>query len=224
MSLKALAAAASVAVLAYPTTSMAAPPAPPVDPWAGLYVGLGGNVGEAFGGNKLSFTDLSTAHDLSFAFTNEDKQLVGGIQLGQLWRLGGGAYFGIEGDADFGAKDVKYLTTVRGQLGVSAGPFLVYGTGGLAEAITQEDFTVSSPNETDGFSGTERKYGWVAGGGVQALLTPHLSFGVEGLYYGLGSNTSRLNTALVPEAFDFTINRNMTVVRARLDYRFTSIF
>lgn len=223
MSLKLFAAAASLTIVALAAQPVAAAQPAPADPWAGLYVGIGGHVGEAFGGNKLSFVDQSTAHDLSFAFTNEDKQLVGGVQLGQLWRFGG-IYVGLEGDASFGAKDVKYLTTVRGQLAVPAGPFLIYGTGGLAESITQESFTVSSPNETDGFAGTEQKYGWVAGAGVQALLTPHLSFGVEGLYYGFARDTSRLNTALVPEPFDFTVDRNMTVVRVRLDYRFTSIF
>jgi len=223
MRLKALAVTAPLVVLALAVATTAVAQPTPVDPWAGLYVGIGGHVGEAFGGNKLSFVDQSTAHDLSFAFTNQDKQLVGGVQLGQLWRFGG-VYIGLEGDASFGAKDIKYITTVRGQLAVPAGPFLIYGTGGLAESITQEDFTVSSPNETVGFAGNEQKHGWVAGAGVQALLTPHLSFGVEGLYYGFASDTSRLNTALVPEAFDLTIDRNMTVVRVRLDYRFTSIF
>lgn len=145
------------------------------------------------------------------------------MQLGQLWRLGG-VYVGLEGDADFGAKDVRYFTTVRGQLGVPAGPFLLYGTGGLAETITSEQFSVASPNETDSFSATERQYGWTAGAGVQALLTRHMSFGVEALYYGFSRDTSRLSTVLTPEPFDFTIDRNMTVVRARLDYRFTSFF
>src|SRR2546423_7040096 len=121
MSLKALAAMASLTVLTIAVTPAWAAPATPVGPWVGLYVGIGGHVGEAFGGNKLSFEDLSTAQDLSFAFTNADKQLIGGVQLGQLWRVGG-IYIGLEGDASFGAKDVKYLTTVRGQLGVAAGP------------------------------------------------------------------------------------------------------
>jgi len=223
MRLKAFAVTGSLAFLVLAAATNAEAAQTPVDPWAGLYVGIGGHLGEAFGGNKLSFVDQSTAHDLSFAFTNQDKQLVGGVQLGQLWRFGG-VYIGLEGDASFGAQDIKYLTTVRGQLAVPAGPFLIYGTGGLAETITNEQFTVTSPNETDGFAGNEQKYGWVAGAGVQALLTPHLSFGVEGLYYGFRSDTSRLNTALVPEPFDLTIDRNMTVLRARLDYRFTSIF
>ena len=202
---------------------MLAAPAAPADPWVGLYVGIGGHVGEAFGGNKLSFQDLSTAQDLSFAFTNENSQLIGGAQLGQLWRVGG-IYVGLEGDASFGAKDVKYLTTVRLQLGATAGPFLLYGTGGLAEAITQESFTVTTPAETDTFSGNEQKYGWVAGGGIQALVAPHLSLGVEALYYGLGTETRQFQTALTPEPFNMIVDRNATVVRARLDYRFTSIF
>src|SRR6478735_5666033 len=114
MTLKALAAAASLLVLAATTpasAAAAAPPAPPADPWTYLYVGIGGHIGEAFGGNKLSFVDLSTAHDLSFDFVNQDKQLIGGVELGQLWPVGG-IYIGLEGDASFGAQDIKYLTTV----------------------------------------------------------------------------------------------------------------
>src|SRR6476660_448310 len=132
MNVKTLAVAASAAMLACAATPSFAQP--PVDPWAGLYIGIGGHIGEAFGGNKLSFVDLSTAHDLSFDFVNQDKQLIGGVGLGQLWPVGG-IYIGLEGDASFGAQDIKYLTTVRGQLAVPAGPFLIYGTGGLAEAI-----------------------------------------------------------------------------------------
>jgi opacity protein-like surface antigen len=181
-------------------------------------------VGEAFGGAKLSFQDLSTAKDLSFGFTNKNSQLLGGVQLEQLWRLGG-TYVGLESDADFGSStSLKYATTLRGVLGVPAGPFMVYGTGGVAMTVTHQEFTVTSAAETDGFLGDTRKYGWVAGGGVQVLLSHHLSLGVEGLYYGMGSETTAMTTVLAPEPFSSTIDRNFALVRARLDYRFTSIF
>src|SRR5256885_11111792 len=114
MSLKSFAAASSVAIVALAAPPVAAAQPTPVDPWAGLYVGIGGHVGEAFGGNKLSFVDLSTTHDLSFDFVNQDKPLVGGGGLGQLWPLGG-IYVRLEGDASFRAQDIKSFTTVRAQ-------------------------------------------------------------------------------------------------------------
>jgi opacity protein-like surface antigen len=92
-------------------------------------------------------------------------------------------------------------------------------------SVTHEEFTVNSANgETDNFQGDMRKYGWAAGGGIQALVAPHLSIGVEGLYYGLGHETDALATALGGEPFNVIADRNFTVVRARVDYRFTSIF
>jgi opacity protein-like surface antigen len=216
-------AAASAALLAFATTPSFAQPGP-TDPWAGLYIGIGGNVGEAFGGNKLSFEDLSTAKDLSFVSVNNDNnQLVGGVQLGQLWNVGG-VYLGLESDVSF-AKNIKYLSSFRGVLGAPAGPFLFYGTGGLGMSVTHEEFTVNSTTgESDNFQGDMRKYGWVAGAGIQAMVVPHLSVGVEALYYGLGHDTSPLATALGGEPFNVIADRNFTVVRARIDYRFTSIF
>jgi outer membrane immunogenic protein len=222
MRLKISAAALSVACLALVATPSLAQPGSP--DWAGLYIGIGGHAGEAFGGNKLSFEDLSAAQDLSFLSGESDNgQFLGGLQLGQLWNVGG-AYLGLESDVSF-AKDIKYLSSFRAVLGAPAGPFLFYATGGMGMSVTHEEFTVNSANgETDNFQGDMRKYGWAAGGGIQALVAPHLSIGVEGLYYGLGHETDALATALGGEPFNVIADRNFTVVRARVDYRFTSIF
>ena len=216
-------AAASAAIFALVTTPLAAQPES-VDPWAGLYVGIGGNAGEIFGGNKLSFQDLSADKDLSFLSTNtSNSEFVGGVQISQLWNIGG-PYLGIVSDVSF-AKDFKYLSSFRAVLGAPAGPFLFYGTGGIGMSVTHEQFTVNSATgETDNFQGDDRRYGWAAGAGIQALVTPHLSLGVEGIYYGLGHETTPLATALGGEPFNLIADRNLTLVRARLDYRFTSIF
>jgi outer membrane immunogenic protein len=216
--------AASAAFLSLLATPSFAQPTATVDPWAGLYVGIGGNVGEIFGGNKLSFQDLSAAKDLSFvSVSNSNSQFAGGGQLSQLWNVGG-AYLGIESDISF-AKNFKYISSFRGVVGAPVGPFLLYGTGGVGMSVTHEQFTVNSATgETDNFQGDDRRYGWAAGAGIQTLITPHLSIGVEGIYYGLGHETTSLTTALEDEPFNLIADRNFTIVRARLDYRFTSIF
>ena len=193
-------------------------------PWRGLYLNLGGHVGEMFGGNKLSFEDLSSGHDLSFTTDNPGSSTVlGGAELGQWWPMGG-AVIGLESDVSF-AKNIKYLSSLRGQIGVPAGSFLFYGSGGLGIEIADETFSVSSASgEVDQFTGEQKKYGWVAGGGVQVLLTPRLSLGVEGLYYGLGHDSSSLQTVMGAEPFNVVADRNFAVVRARIDFHFTNFW
>jgi hypothetical protein len=56
------------------------------------------------------------------------------------------------------------------------------------------------------------------------MVAPHLSVGVEGLYYGLGHETNVLSTGLGGEPFTVNVDRNLSMVRARINYRFTSLF
>ena len=194
------------------------------DPWYGLYIGIGGNVGEAFGGNKFDFQDQSAGQTLSFQAANTDNSmLLGGIQIGQLWYVGGTA-LGIEDDVSFG-KNINYLQSLRAVLGVPTGNFLIYGTGGVGFENANEEFAINSTSgEVDTFKGSFGRYGWVAGAGIEAMVAPHLSIGVEGLYYGLGHETNSLSTALGGEPFTVNVDRNFSVVRARINYRFTNLF
>src|SRR5256885_13121099 len=135
MSLKSFAGAASLAVLALAASPVAAQPFI-TDPWSGLYVG--GHLGAAFDPNKLSFQDQSTAHDLGFSAPDENSRFIGGVQAGYLWQPGG-IVFGVEGDSSW-AKNIDYLASARGIVGVPAGPFLIYGTGGAAVGGAPEGF------------------------------------------------------------------------------------
>src|SRR5947207_5633127 len=75
---KTFAAALSAAVVALAVTPLAAQPSP-VDPWSGLYIGIGGNAGGVIGGEKLVFQDLSATQDLSFGTNMDDTRLIGGV-------------------------------------------------------------------------------------------------------------------------------------------------
>ena len=221
MDLKISAAAACLATAVLATPSVAQPMND--GPWRGLYIGIGGNAGEAFGGNKLSFQDLSAAQDLTFQTSNPSNMFVGGLQLGQLWPMGG-VVVGLESDVTFG-KDIDYLSSARGIVGVPAGSFLIYGTGGVGLEIASENFTVTSANgEEDGFAGKQKFWGWAAGGGVQALVAPRLTLGVEAIHYDFGSDTTPLSTVLGGEPFNMIQQREFTVVRARLDFHFTNFW
>ena len=218
MSLKSFAVAASVSVLAFAATPLAAQPILG-GPWSGLYVG--GHLGGAFDANKLSFQDQSANQDLSFQPNNDGTKVLGGAQVGYLWQPSN-IVFGVEGDTSW-AKNINYLSSARGVLGVGAGPFMVYGTGGAAFEGTHERFAVDSASGGGSlFTRNADKSGWVGGAGVRTFVAPGVSVGVEGLYYGLGRDTANLATpaATGGEAFAVKDDRNFAVVRARLDYHF----
>jgi outer membrane immunogenic protein len=202
----------------------AAPPvvAQPIlgGPWSGLY--LGGHFGGAFSPNNLNFADLSGNQDLGFQSHNHGDSFLGGVHGGYDWQTGN-LLVGLEGDVSF-AKDINYLSSVRGRLGIPAGPFLVYGTAGAAFEGAHENFRVFQPDYPGifDFKRNINKTGWTAGGGVETFVLPAVSVGVEGLYYGLGRDTNVLNTDAggASEPFAVRDDRNFAVVRARLTYHF----
>lgn len=188
-------------------------------PWSGLYVG--GNVGNAFSPNKLSFSDSSTAQDLGFRAQDNGDRLLGGVHLGYNFQPGG-VLFGVEGDTDW-AKNVDYLSSIRGRVGVPVGPALIYGTAGAAFEGSHERFSVNST--AGGISTFDRnlhKTGWTAGGGVETFVMPAVSVGAEALYYDLGGDTANLVTPVAAggETFAVKDDRKFAVVRARLTYHF----
>jgi len=89
------------------------------------------------------------------------------------------------------------LATLRGRLGFTSGPFLLYGTGGVAwvdysaKAVSpagQDDPTkpgIQNPSGT--FRWGDNRIGWVAGGGVEYLISSNFSVRAEILHYDFGS-------------------------------------
>jgi outer membrane immunogenic protein len=192
------------------------PPAPVGTTWSGIYIG--GNLGAAFDPNNVSIKDLSEEQDLSLKFSN-DTELIGGAQVGYNWQIGSWVV-GIEGDFDF-AENINYLASARGRLGWALGDWLFYGTGGVAFIDTDNDFVVvSADNGPISFTNGESDTGFVVGGGIDYKVAPHLSLGLEGLYYDFGSDTTRLSAGNEP--FVLEEDQDFAVVRARLNYHFNS--
>jgi outer membrane immunogenic protein len=139
---------------------------------------------------------------------NASSWLAGG-QLGYNWQRNS-VVFGIEADlsgmnlkseqsgalsgpatAALSAKSDWY-GTVRGRLGWAAGPWLFYGTGGLAygNVDLSSQFNVTFPAAVPGSLNSQTsplRTGWVAGGGIEYLLRPDVivSFGYQ--YVDLGT-------------------------------------
>jgi outer membrane immunogenic protein len=213
----------SIAVPANATDLLRGSPAPVVEPlpaapvgatWSGFYIG--GNLGAAFDPNELSIKDLSKDDDLTLRFSN-DTELIGGVHAGYNLQMGTWVA-GLEGDVDF-ADNINYLASVRGRLGLALGSFLLYGTGGVAFIETENDFAVVSADDgLFNFSNGKTDTGYVAGGGLEYKLAPQLSLGVEGLYYGFGSEST--NLAAGGEPFVLKEEEDFAVVRGRLNYHF----
>jgi hypothetical protein len=72
---------------------------------------------------------------------------------------------------------VDWYGTLRGQLGVASGPWLIYGTAGLAYGHA----SLSTLYRTAGFSLTAQisdvRTGWTAGAGFKYMMLPNLSVG-----------------------------------------------
>ena len=192
------------------------PPAPVGTTWSGFYIG--GNLGAAFNPDDLSIKDISEEQDLSLRSSN-DTELIGGVHGGYNWQTGAWV-LGVEGDVNF-ADHINYLASARGRLGWALGDWLFYGTGGVAFIDTDNSFVVVSADDGPfGFSGGNNDTGFVVGGGIDYKVAPHLSLGVEGLFYDFGSDDTHLVAG--DEPFVLKDDEQFAVVRARLNYHFNS--
>ena len=84
----------------------------------------------------------------------------------------------------------NWLASLRGRAGVAVNDnrTLLYATGGVAWAdVDYAARSVTGPLGT-GFSNTHT--GWVAGAGIEHMLTPNLTARIEYLYYGFDSATA----------------------------------
>jgi high affinity Mn2+ porin len=182
----------------------AAPPAPPPSAaTAALDWGdfsLGAEVGDAVA--QAGSTVLSPSPSRS---TDEAGTLLGGVRIGYGHRIGSHAFLGVEGDivvpyftSDGAvlsrpvpqgtvAQKIDFLSTIRGRAGYAHGPWLFYGTGGLAwaQARFDESFAAS------GASSTQLRWpvGWTAGAGAELTIARRWSVSAEYRFARLGSAT-----------------------------------
>jgi outer membrane immunogenic protein len=85
------------------------------------------------------------------------------------------------------AAGVSWFGTVRGRIGWSQGPFLVYGTGGLAYGGLQIDSGMSGNGVTFQSQTSPVRAGWVAGAGLDYMVHPNLILDFGYRYVDLGS-------------------------------------
>jgi outer membrane immunogenic protein len=127
----------------------------------------------------------------------------------------------------------SWLFTARPRLGIASGPFMVYGTGGVAVTNFDysEDFIDTFANAHESASVSSNLTGWTGGGGVEFKIGGggHWSVKAEYLFadFGTGVKTTSTNlTAFTPPiAFPtnvFTHQADLTahLFRSGLNFRF----
>jgi outer membrane immunogenic protein len=191
--------------------------------WSGFYVGL--NAGYDRSRSDWTYTNNlnTTGHVMNGG--------VAGVHAG-FQRQMGRVVVGIEGDVDAAMLDgksscpnsaytcstqVSGLESLRGRLGFASGRWLAYGTGGVAfEQIKHHaaDPTVPINNVT---ANGKSLHGWVAGAGLEVMLAPNASLGLEYLHYDFSKqNLDLINdqTGVADGNVDFAAQAS-NVVRLR---------
>lgn len=167
--------------------------------WMGLYIGANGgySMGRTWTKEQSALPFDSVALE---RFRDKSSGFTGGFQLGYNYQIGH-VVAGLE--ADFNYRDWSstltspsgavtattsgsFLGTVRPRLGIAAGPFLLYGTAGLAYGSPSTTITGNTGN-TLSASNTDVRYGWVAGAGIEYRLDRNWSIKAEYLHTDLGS-------------------------------------
>jgi outer membrane immunogenic protein len=225
-----LATAGSVAsVAAAAGTAQAAPPPPAPMMWSGFYIG--GNLGVAW--QKMSSPWDATTEGKGATQTSGNS-FIGGGQIGFNWQSGNAVY-GVEGDfqgltgtaSNFSTNKgnsgistkMNWLSTLRGRLGLAVDNSLFYVTGGVAWASINNTLNAGCPSCVPGIKSFSNVHtGWVVGAGVEQMIAPHWTVGLEGLWVNFGT-TSSFTT--FPQGQKGSTFQNQVVIgRVKLNYKF----
>jgi outer membrane immunogenic protein len=220
--------------------------------WTGFYVGgnIGYSIGHDRAGQTLTTTGTVAAPFIDSAVA--PRGAVGGVQLGYNWQGGRNWLVGFEADfqaanqidkacgaqgcSQSGGNEttisvehkVEYFGTVRARLGAVVDNVLFYATGGAAygRVLETAGVTINAPplagvsvaNVT-----AENRFGWAAGGGIEAALWGNWTAKAEYLYLNLGDiKPNNVAFTLGPTPFILTTTGMVRdhIVRAGVNYRF----
>jgi outer membrane immunogenic protein len=228
-SLPAVAATAAAADLrAAPPYRAAVPAESPTYSWTGLYAGF--NLGYGRVETNGGFRDGAAAS------ASRSGGVIGGGQFGYNWQTGY-ALLGLEADLQASGQrvqttfatpglvirekdEIPWFGTVRGRLGITpTDGLLLYASGGLAYGRAKASGTVTVPaSGAAGFEASEVKFGWTAGGGIEAAVLGHWTMKLEYLHIDLGDLA--LNTTVRGAPLISNAHIKDDIVRVGLNYRF----
>jgi outer membrane immunogenic protein len=181
--------------------------------WTGFY--LGGNAGYGWANGGL-------------------RGVLGGGQLGYNWQTGN-FVLGIETDfqtsgqrasnsvttlgATFAETDkVTWFGTTRARAGFAQGPWLFYGTGGIAYGQVKIDGTATG-TVVGPYSASGTKTGWTVGAGIENAIDKNWSWKLEYLYVSVPGFTNTYTTLTPNVAISYgAVHDN--IVRVGFNYSF----
>ena len=253
VALTALAAAGSAGAADLPPAVYKGPVVAPVPvySWTGCYIG--GNAGGVWANSDVVWTPNTAGFPIpgnaiatQVPTSLDSSGFTGGGQIGCNYQAGW-AVFGIEADLGYtglsstnsGAVTVagttnpftqsfesKWLSTTRGRLGITNGPWIVYATGGFAVANVSYSDSILFPGSgnTNAASLSDTRTGWTVGGGVEWAFAPSWSVKAEYLHVDLGtiSYTSNNGNVVVLPFSTIVHDHRLTedIARIGVNYRF----
>ena len=151
---------------------------------------------------------------------------------GGVGSIGGECFDADRGFLNFSQK-TDWLATARGRLGwLVSDNVLFYGTAGGAWGKVETTLTASCAVDGCGNSAatnvtsatfSSTRSGWVAGAGVQAMLTSNWIARIEWLHYDLGNLANAFTSSPALGSYGVSYSRNLQydAIRFGLDYKFS---
>jgi outer membrane immunogenic protein len=184
--------------------------AAPAWSWTGFYIGINGggvwhrakaDVNDGVGNfDNATVKAFGATFGGQAGFNWQVDRIVLGVEADWNWvDASDTASFAVNPAAVFSSK-LSSLATVRGRLGVTMSPTMIYATGGFAAGKVNN----LVPTRFGGFSNSEFKTGWTAGGGIEHMFARNWTVKAEALYVDLGKSTATNNNTPAGYAGRFT--------------------
>jgi outer membrane immunogenic protein len=171
--------------------------AAPAWTWTGFYIGINGggiwhrakadaNDDNSFDSATVKATGATFGGQAGFNW--QVQRFVLGVEADWNWvDASGTSGFNVNpvGNGTFSSK-LSSLATVRGRVGITLSPTMIYATGGFAAGKVRN----SAPLAYGGFPTEDKvKTGWTVGGGIEHMLTQNWTVKAEALYVDLGKSS-----------------------------------
>jgi outer membrane immunogenic protein len=207
--------------------------------WNGFYLGING--GGEFGHSEDKDLDNYNFPDRPWGYS--ESSFVGGEQAGYNWQFGW-IVFGPEIDLGyvdlngralepgdphdtFGESNSDFYGTFRGRIGIAAGCWLFYGTGGgiavnYDTRVIDTSLTVAGPDSINA-SKQELDWGYTVGGGIERMFQMwgrRWSLKIEYLYFNLDDQTFSAISGNGFGPYSWRAETEGHIVRAGLNFHF----
>ncbi len=122
-------------------------------------------------------------------------------------------------------REIDFSANVRLRVGYAANKTLFYATSGGAYARVNNTFTTTNTVNTFTNNGNTNAFGFIAGGGIEQKISPHVSIGVEYLYTNLKDDDYRVRVAGGPATSPFTLGGagGTDFLRSSDSFRYSSL-